>query len=68
MYALLSLHLHCRPNKGLGKVNCNMRRQTFKFGDLVRFMLEVLPLMCVAGWYRVKCGVWGFGIYSHIHF
>ena len=24
--------------------------------------------MCVAGWHRVRYGVWGFGIYPHLHF
>ena len=26
---------------GLGKDNCKMKRETFKFGDLIRFILEV---------------------------
>ena len=27
---------------GLGKDNCTMRRETFKFGDLVRLILDIL--------------------------
>ena len=27
---------------GLGKDNCQTRRETFKFGDLVRLILEIL--------------------------
>ena len=27
---------------GLGKYNCKNRRETFKFGDLVRLILEIL--------------------------
>ena len=27
---------------GLGKDNCKTRRETFKFGDLVRLILEIL--------------------------
>ena len=27
---------------GLGKGNCNMRRESFKFWDLVRLILEIL--------------------------
>ena len=40
--ALLQLHLHSRLTpgfNGLGKNNCKTKRETLKFGDLVRLML-----------------------------
>ena len=30
---------------GLGKDNCKTRRETFKFGDLVRLILDILGYM-----------------------
>ena len=44
MSVLLQLHLHSWLNtwlQWLGKDNCNTRRETFKFWNLVRFILEV---------------------------
>ena len=34
---------------GLGKDNCKMRWEIFKFGDLVHFILEVLQYSCFGG-------------------
>ena len=42
--ALLQLHLHSRPNTWLNmmhKDSCKTGRETFKFGDLVRIILEI---------------------------
>ena len=42
---------------GLGKDNCKTRRATFKFWDLVRFILKIygtLFLLCWARGYKVK--------------
>ena len=51
--ALLQLHLHSEPTfNGCGKGNCKMRRETFKFVDLVHLILEtwryVTDLMTVS--------------------
>ena len=44
-HGLLQMHLHSRLNtgsNGLGKDNCKMRWETFKFWDLVHLVLEIL--------------------------
>ena len=38
---------------GLGNDNCKMRRETFKFGGLVRLLLDILRYLCASShWLR----------------
>ena len=47
---------------GLGKDSCKMRRETFKFGDLVRLILEILRYF-----YHLPKATTSPGVDTHVH-
>ena len=47
---------------GLGKDNCKTRRETFKFGDLVWLILEILRL-CLK-WWEILSAILNYDICS----